>query len=239
MSVSALRFVGTDTRGLGRLGDTKGKRMNPRSLLGVCATMLAIAGCTQMQTPDGSVTTIIGPTPTPTPTPEVVDKGLAGGTRQPDAPKIVDNRELHINSHNSSEPALVGASNQILNNRLASQIGLNGLDSTVFIPSRYLQETPESKKVQAGASQFAMAKGCMFMQRYRIAINADFTGTLNLMKYRAAGMGAEWINVQFHAESTPFERLTAYGVSLFLVDGTQTLENQIFTVLEADLFDCG
>lgn len=206
--------------------------MNMKAKLGIIAVALLTAGCTQVHNPDGSVTTGFGV--------------------EPDDSKLIDNRELHINSHNSnasapvigSNPVVVNpinpvVANPVLNHAVSAHLGLNGLDSTVFVPSRYLQETPESKKVQAGASQFAMAKGCMFMQRYRIAINADFTGTLNLMKYRSAGMGAEWINVQFHAESTPVERLSDYGASLFLVDGTRTLENQIFTVMEADLFDCG
>jgi hypothetical protein len=150
---------------------------------------------------------------------------------------VADNRQLHINSHNTESGNPV-----VINPRVGRSVvrgGLNGLDSTVFIQSRYLQETSQSKAVKSGSSTFAMAKGCMFMQRYRIAINADFTGTLNLMKYRSHGMGAEWINVQFHAESTPYDRVVDYGASFFLVDGTSTLDDQVFTVMEADLFDCG
>ena len=125
------------------------------------------------------------------------------------------------------------------NSKLEKTLEPATLDSTIFVPSRYLQETPQSRMVRTGASQLALSRGCMFMQRYRIAINADFTGTLNLMKYRASGMGSEWINVQFHAEATPYDRVEKYGASVFLVDGTMTRENQIYTVMEADLFDCG
>lgn len=203
--------------------------MNTHALTGIIFASVVVAGCAPIQH-----TTQASDSNTPT---------IAEQSADDRALDVVDNRELHINSHNASV-APAGHHTTVIANpdtpvRLKRQLGLNGLDSTVFIPSRYLQETPESKSVQTGAAQFAMAKGCMFLQRYRVAINADFTGTLNLMKYRAAGMGSEWINVQFHAESTPFERLFDYGASLFLVDGTQTLDNQVFTVMEADLFDCG
>ena len=206
--------------------------------LAILFSILAITvGCTQVKTPDGSVTTITGEA-----TSVAVTEEAAEQSEKPT--EIIDNREFNINSHNMSTspaPIVVPETRAAVNlpNRMASYMGANGLDSTVYIPSRYLQETPESKSVKTGAAQFAMAEGCMFLQRYRIAINADFTGTMNLMKYRAAGMGAERLNIQFHAESTPFERIFDYGASMFLVDGTQTLENQVFTVMEADLFDCG
>ncbi|GEM_PF-2767016 len=214
--------------------------MNVKYLAGLFSILAITVGCTQIKNPDGSVTTILGEHAADAvaqDAPEEVEK----------APEIIDNRELHINSHNMSTapepkaPIVVPETRAMVTppSRFASFLGANGLDSTVYIPSRYLQETPESKSVKTGAAQFAMASGCMFLQRYRIAINADFTGTMNLMKYRSAGMGAERINIQFHAESTPFERIFDYGASMFLVDGTQTLENQVFTVMEADLFDCG
>ena len=211
--------------------------MHTKHLAILFSTLAITVGCTQIKNPDGSVTTIMGETASDT----LADEASEQSEK---TTEIIDNRELHINSHNMStspEPIVVPETRAVVNppNRFASYMGANGLDSTVYIPSRYLQETPESKSVKTGAAQFAMAEGCMFLQRYRIAINADFTGTMNLMKYRAAGMGAERLNIQFHAESTPFERIFDYGASMFLVDGTQTLENQVFTVMEADLFDCG
>ena len=214
--------------------------MHVKYLAGLFGVLAVTVGCTQIKNPDGSVTTIMGE-----PAAEaMIEKG---SDERAHTAEIIDNRELHINSHNantapaSSAPVATPDPRVLVNPavRFGNYLGANGLDSTVYIPSRYLQETPESQSVKTGASQFAMAAGCMFLQRYRIAINADFTGTMNLMKYRAAGMGAERINVQFHAESTPFERIFDYGASMFLVDGTQTLENQVFTVMEADLFDCG
>lgn len=212
-----------------------------RNLSIAVGILFTAVGCTQVKNPDGSVTTMIGDH-------ALVPEKPAESPETPKDPEVIDNRQLHINSHNmnasesTTAPVPITApreAGRILPRRIGSEFGANGLDSTVYIPSRYLQETTESKSVKAGAAQFAMTKGCMFLQRYRIAINADFTGTMNLMKYRASGMGAEWINIQFHAESTPLERIFDYGASMFLVDGTQTLENEVFTVMEADLFDCG
>ncbi len=259
--------------------------MKIKAFLGMAAATALINGCSLVEHPNGAIS-VIGKIAAPKTTmtsdtsapkaPSSLDKGQAAkskmikyseGDREDhrvdnrdrvDKHEVHDNRELHINSHNSSEVARAAApvvlNPSVINSPTASPLagstprvqplvqqflGRAGMDSTVFVPSRYLQETPESKNIKVGASQFAMTKGCVFTQRYRIAINADFTGSLNLMKYRAAGMGSEWITVQFHAESTPFDRLRDYGASLFLVDGTTTIENQVFTVMEADLFDCG
>jgi len=214
--------------------------MNVKYLAGLFGVLAITVGCTQIKNPDGSVTTIMGGQATDA----VAQDALTNSEK---VAEVIDNRELHINSHNMSTapeaqaPIAAPETQSVVNlsSRFTSHLGAKGLDSTVYIPSRYLQETPESKSIKTGAAQFAMSAGCMFLQRYRIAINADFTGTMNLMKYRASGMGAERINIQFHAESTPFERIFDYGASMFLVDGTQTLENQVFTVMEADLFDCG
>lgn len=224
--------------------------MNLKALIGLAIATTLITGCTVVQHPDGSISSMIGKAASKSTDKELKQPKPAGSSGAEsntfdknefndnrDHREVQDNRQLHINSHNSAEPAT--GSPPVSSTHRAIESLLGGLDSTVFVPSRYIQETTESTAIKVGASQFALTKGCLFMQRYRIAINADFTGSLNLMKYRAYGMGSEWITVQFHAESTPYERLRDYGASLFLVDGTKTIENQVFTVMEADLFDCG
>ena len=112
-------------------------------------------------------------------------------------------------------------------------------DSTQVAPSYQFLETPESKSVIVGSYSYAMVNACQPIKRYRIRTNADFTGSMNLLKYRAALMGAKWVTVVNHQEIDRFES-TYFTASdqIILKDGTELGSSRYFTSITADLLDC-
>lgn len=73
-------------------------------------------------------------------------------------------------------------------------------DQTLQHPNVFFEETPQSRAVVAGSVLHANLAGCSFIQRYRLATNADFTATANMFKYRAHMMGAERVVFVHHSE---------------------------------------
>lgn len=122
-------------------------------------------------------------------------------------------------------------------------VPLNGApsfkDNTLSAPSIHFSETPQSKSVIVGSAVYASVNSCQLIKRYRVRTNADFTASLNLMKYRAAMMGAKWITIVQHSELDKFEN--AYQLEndqLILQDGTEMGSARYLTSIVADLYDC-
>ncbi len=112
-------------------------------------------------------------------------------------------------------------------------------DITLSAPSIHFSETPQSKSVIVGSAVYASVNSCQLIKRYRVRTNADFTASLNLMKYRAALMGAKWITIVQHSELDKFEN--AYQLEndkLILQDGTEIGSSRYLTSIVADLYDC-
>ena len=112
-------------------------------------------------------------------------------------------------------------------------------DSTQVAPSYQFLETPESRSIIVGSYNYAMVNACQPIKRYRIRTTADFTGSMNLLKYRAALMGAKWITVVNHQEIDRYE--SAYFTAsdqIILKDGTELGSSRYLTSITADLLDC-
>ena len=114
------------------------------------------------------------------------------------------------------------------------------IDRTVAVPSLYFMETPESKSIHVGSSIFAQAAGCQFMQRYKVRTNATFTESLNLLKYRAAMMGAKRITVVKHEEVDANEgKIVIHDDNvIYLQAGTSLAGAPFHSTIVADLYDC-
>lgn len=112
-------------------------------------------------------------------------------------------------------------------------------DSTLMAPSIQFQDTPQSRSVIVGSQVYAMTNSCQLIKRYRVVTNSDFTGSLNLMKYRSALMGAKWITIVSHRELDRFENswLTNNDEVIFR-DGVDIGSARYITSLVADLYDC-
>lgn len=112
-------------------------------------------------------------------------------------------------------------------------------DSTLSHPNYYFQETPESRAVQAGSTLHANLAACSFIQRYKLATNADFTSTTNMFKYRAHLLGAERVVFVQHFEidaREAYEHLARDQI--FWAAGTQSERSNYLSVLIGDLYDC-
>ena len=114
------------------------------------------------------------------------------------------------------------------------------IDRTVSIPSKYFMETAESRSIIVGSSTFAQAAGCQFMQRYKVRTNASFSESLNLLKYRAASMGAKRITIVKHEEVDALEgRIAIYDDDVVYLQAGTSLQGAPFhSTIIADLFDC-
>jgi|GEM_PF-3594552 len=88
-----------------------------------------------------------------------------------------------------------------------------------------------------GARGFAIDAGCVFMQVYRAATDSDFTATLNLVRYRASSMGAEYLTVLFHQEGVNSRLAESFFDSVYLLQ-THTVEPTIQTVMVVEMYDC-
>jgi hypothetical protein len=115
------------------------------------------------------------------------------------------------------------------------------IDKTVSVPSHYFRETPQSKSVTVGSHMFAQAAGCHFMQRYKVRTTANFTDTLNLIKYRSALMGAKRISIVKHEELDANEnRINIRDENVIYMEAGTSLQGAPFhTTIVADLYDCG
>jgi hypothetical protein len=112
-------------------------------------------------------------------------------------------------------------------------------DTTVSVPAKQFEDNEISKQVIVGSSQIAKDSSCVFMQRYKVTTNQNFSATLNLLKYRAALMGAGRIAIVNHEElDAKEERYTVRGQEIFVKEGTALNGADFQTSLVADIYDC-
>ena len=112
-------------------------------------------------------------------------------------------------------------------------------DSTVVVPAKQFEDNEVSKQVIVGSSQTAKDSSCTFMQRYKVVTNQNFSSTLNLLKYRAALMGAGRIAIVNHEElDAKEERYTIRGQEVLVKEGTALNGADYQTSLIADIYDC-
>ena len=112
-------------------------------------------------------------------------------------------------------------------------------DSTLMAPNYQYQETPQSKSVIVGSQVYAMTNSCTLIKRYRVVTNSDFTGTLNLMKYRASLMGAKWLTIVSHRELDRYENSTQLSNDQVIYrDGVDIGSSRYLSTVVADLYDC-
>jgi len=112
-------------------------------------------------------------------------------------------------------------------------------DSTVIVPAKQFEDNELSKQVIVGSAQNAKDSSCVFMQRYKVTTNQNFTSSLNLLKYRAALMGEERITIINHDElNAQEEKYTIRGQEVIVKEGTALNGADFQTTLVADLYDC-
>jgi hypothetical protein len=112
-------------------------------------------------------------------------------------------------------------------------------DKTLMQPNVYFEETPQSRSIIVGSGITARMNGCTFMQRYRINTNADFTGSMNLIRYRSSLMGGRWLSIVHHGEIDVLEGASHIGENVvYLRDGTDLGSSRYLTTIVGDLFDC-
>ena len=112
--------------------------------------------------------------------------------------------------------------------------------SAVSVPNALFMETPQSKSIHVGSNIFAQAAGCQLMQRYKVRTTATFTESLNLLKYRAALMGAKRIAIVKHEEVDAHEgRIVLQDDDVVYIQAGTSLQGAPFhTTITADLYDC-
>jgi hypothetical protein len=112
-------------------------------------------------------------------------------------------------------------------------------DATLVAPNFQFLETPQSKSIIVGSQVYAAVNACQIIKRYRIVTNTDFTGSMNLMKYRAALMGAKWITIVAHREVDRMENSVQLNdEQIIFRDGVDIGSARYLTTLIADLYDC-
>lgn len=112
-------------------------------------------------------------------------------------------------------------------------------DATLMAPNYQYQETPQSKSVIVGSQVYAIVNSCTLIKRYRVVTNSDFTGTLNLMKYRASLMGAKWLTVVSHRELDRYENsIQTTSDEVIYRDGVDIGSSRYLSTIVADLYDC-
>lgn len=106
-------------------------------------------------------------------------------------------------------------------------------------PNIHFQETPQSKSVIVGSQIYALTNSCQLIKRYKVVTNSDFTGTLNLMKYRASLMGAKWLTIVSHRELDRFENsIQLNNDQIIYRDGVDIGSARYLSTIVADLYDC-
>ncbi len=112
-------------------------------------------------------------------------------------------------------------------------------DATLMAPDFQYQETPQSKSIIVGSQTYAMTNSCQLIKRYRVVTNSDFTGSLNLMKYRASLMGAKWITIVSHRELDRMENaIQLSNDQVIYRDGVDIGSARYLSAIVADLYDC-
>lgn len=112
-------------------------------------------------------------------------------------------------------------------------------DATLMAPNYQYQETPQSKSVIVGSQVYAIVNSCTLIKRYRVVTNSDFTGTLNLMKYRASLMGAKWLTVVSHRKLDRYENsIQTTSDEVIYRDGVDIGSSRYLSTIVADLYDC-
>ena len=112
-------------------------------------------------------------------------------------------------------------------------------DGTLVVPDTTFVLTVEGKAVETGSVVFAMSKGCHLIQRYQVTTNVRFEPTLNLLKNRAALMGANFVGVVFSSEIDTHEDAFKLlnGVPL-VQSGTSMGSSRFLQQMIGDLYDC-
>jgi hypothetical protein len=120
-----------------------------------------------------------------------------------------------------------------------SYSNMTAKDATLMAPNYQYQETPQSKSVIVGSQVYAMTNACTLIKRYRVVTNSDFTGTLNLMKYRASLMGAKWLTIVSHRELDRYENsIQLNNDQVVYRDGVDIGSARYLSTIVADLYDC-
>ena len=93
-------------------------------------------------------------------------------------------------------------------------------------------------QVKVGARRFAIESGCEFLHMYRVATDTGFTESLNLIKFRAKALGAEYLTIIFHREGDES------GIADIFRDARYVFRPdahppKIHTIIVAEMYDCG
>jgi hypothetical protein len=110
-------------------------------------------------------------------------------------------------------------------------------DTTVHSNINYVEEDLIAKKVVVGSKYYAESAKCKILQRYKVKTNSDFTSSLNLLKYRAAMMGAQRIVIVHHSEINSYENENV-SKNEKITKNPLPDEQYFYTTLIADLYDC-
>ena len=113
----------------------------------------------------------------------------------------------------------------------------NKTEQPTVILKHEMQELSDVESIKVGARQFAISMDCEFMQIYRAATDTDFTKTLNLIKSRALGLGADYLTVVYHQEGNVQNIANAFLNSTYLL-AAQTSTPTIKTVMVVEMYDC-
>lgn len=112
-------------------------------------------------------------------------------------------------------------------------------DNTLKVPDQHFSETEQSKAIVVGSAFYAQLNSCRIIQRYQVRTNQDFVSSMNLLKNRAALMGAKWITIVQHSEIDRTENSFQFEPdTVILRDGTELGSSRYLTTLAADLYDC-
>ena len=112
-------------------------------------------------------------------------------------------------------------------------------DGTLVVPDTMFTLTDEGKAVETGSVVFAMSNGCQLIQRYQVTTNVRFEPTLNLLKNRAALMGANFVGVVFSSEiDTHEDGFKLLNQVPLLQSGTSMGSSRFLQQMIGDLYDC-
>lgn len=110
-----------------------------------------------------------------------------------------------------------------------------------IVPAKQFDETDAGKRIIVGSVEIAQESGCRLMQRYKVSTNQNFKDSLNLLKYRAALLGAERIAIINHEELDAKEEKYAragFINEIAVKEGTVLNGADYHSTIIADLFDC-
>jgi len=112
-------------------------------------------------------------------------------------------------------------------------------DGTLVVSDTTFALTVEGKAVETGSVVFAMSKGCQLIQRYQVTTNVRFEPTLNLLKNRAALMGANFVGVVFSSEiDTHEDGFKLLDEISFVQSGTSMGSSRFLQQMIGDLYEC-